>query len=696
MVKFILFQLTFILGIFQLASSQSFLSPNKQFECHFKLTEKGEPAYQLKYKNSIIVNWSTLGLVTKEHQLNHQFELLSHSFTGIDEVWQPVLGEYKSIHDLANELKVELIQKDSQIKINIIFRLYNNGLAFRYELPTQEKIHYFELTDELSTFRLTDDHHVFWIPADFDSQEHVYNETSLSNIKSQSSKDNNIGLQTFSNQNGVQSPLLLKSKNKIYLQIFEAAVDNYPVMHLAVNSLTFELKSILASNAVGSKAFLRTPFKSPWRTIFASDDAKDIYYGAKTILNLNEPCAVKDISWIKPMKYIGIWWEMHLGTASWDYSQTQSGQLTPHGRHGATTENTKRYIDFASKHGFDGVLVEGWNEGWEDWYGKWKEDVFDFTTPYPDFDIEAVYQHAKEKNIKMIMHHETSGSASNYERWLDRAMALMKKYDYPAVKTGYVGRIIPRGEHHDGQIMVNHFHHVLKRMADNQLMVNSHESTRPTGFQRTYPNFIASEAARGNEFNAWSSGNPPSHETILPFTRLVGGAMDYTPGIFEIDLEKVNLNNKNRIHTTLAKQLALYVVLYSPLQMAADLPQHYEKHLDAFQFIKDVALDWDDTIVLEAEPGDYITIARKEKNDHKWFLGAITDENKRETKIKLDFLSPNKKYKATIYQDAKATDYLTNPKAYEIKILTVNSETILPLKLAASGGVAISFEEIRN
>jgi hypothetical protein len=694
MVKIFSQILVFFIATFQLAFSQSFYSPNKSFECHFKLTEKGEPAYKLLYKNQEILSWSTLGLKTKAHQLSQNFEIYSHSLTGIDDVWQPVLGEYKSIENQANEFTVALLQKETQLRLNIIFRLYDSGLAFRYEVPTQEKLHYFELTDELSSFQLTADHHTFWIPADFDSQEHVYNETLMSKIDSKLAKDSNIGLQTFPNQNSVQSPLLMKSKDKIYMQIFEAAVENYPVMHLAVDTSTFNLTSLLATNAGGSKAFLRTAFKSPWRTILASSDAKDMYYAAKTILNLNEPCAIKDTSWIKPMKYIGIWWEMHLGTASWDYALTQSGQLQPHGRHGATTENTKRYIDFAAKHGFDGVLVEGWNVGWEDWYGKWKEDVFDFVTPYPDFDLKAIHQYAKAKGVKMIMHHETSAAASNYERWLDRAMNVMKHYDYPAVKTGYVGRIIPRGEYHDGQTMVNHFHHVLKRMADNQLKVNSHESSRPTGFQRTYPNFIASEAARGNEFNAWSRGNPPSHETILPFTRLVGGAMDYTPGIFEIELEKANPSNKNRIHTTLAKQLALYVVLYSPLQMAADLPQHYDKYLDAFQFIKDVALDWDETIVLEAEPGDYLTIARKEKQSEKWFLGAITDENKREANIKLSFLQPNKKYQAIIYQDGQTADYINNPKAYEIKTIVVNNQTTLPLKLARSGGVAISFKVI--
>ncbi len=431
-----------------------------------------------------------------------------------------------------------------------------------------------------------------------------------------------------------------------------------------------------------------------------SDDARDIV-SSKMILNLNEPNKIEDVSWIKPMKYVGIWWEMHVGKSTWDFAGSQNAQnaaskeLVPSGKHGATTENTKRYIDFAAKHGFDGVLVEGWNVGWEDWFGNWKEDVFDFVTPYPDFDLKEVSDYAKSKGVKMIMHHETSGSVANYERHLDRAFNLMKEYGYPAVKTGYVGKIIPRGEYHDGQTMVNHFNFVARRAADYKIMVNSHESVRPTGYSRTYPNYIAAEAARGNEFNAWSSGNDPKHETILPFTRLLGGPMDYTPGIFEIKMNVYDPTKTEQVHTTLAKQLALYVTMYSPLQMAADLPENYEKYLDAFQFIKDVPVDWQDSKYLEAEPGDYLTVARKDKNSESWFLGAITDENARSSEIKLDFLTPGKKYKATIYADGKDADWKKNPKSYAIKTKTVNSKSKLKLDLAAGGGTAISIVPIK-
>ena len=470
-------------------------------------------------------------------------------------------------------------------------------------------------------------------------------------------------------------------------------------MHLDLVPNEYKLTSRLVPNALGDKAYLQAPCVSPWRTIMVSDDARAIV-ASKMILNLNEPCKIEDTSWIKPMKYVGIWWEMHVGKSTWDYAGSQNaqnaadGQLKPSGKHGATTENTKRYIDFAAKNGFDGVLVEGWNVGWEDWFGNWKEDVFDFTTPYPDFDLKVVNDYAKSKGIKMIMHHETSGSVGNYERHLDRALNLMKEYGYPAAKTGYVGRIIPRGEFHDGQAMVNHFNFVARRFADYKLMVNSHESSRPTGYSRTYPNYIAAEAARGNEFNAWSTGNPPMHETILPFTRLLGGPMDYTPGIFEIKMSAYDPKKTEQVHTTLAKQLALYVTMYSPLQMAADLPENYEQHMDAFQFIKDVAVDWQESHYLEAEPGDYLTVARKDKHSENWFLGAITDEKERDTEIKLDFLSSNQKYQAIVYQDGVDADWKKNPKSYAIKTIQVTSKSKIKLHLAQGGGTAISFKPI--
>jgi hypothetical protein len=512
--------------------------------------------------------------------------------------------------------------------------------------------------------------------------------------------NNGIGVKSIASPYRVQSPLMLKSPSGMYLNIFEAAVVNYPIMHLDVDSKKFDLKADLVPNAIGDKAYLQAPCVSPWRTIMITNDARDIV-GSKMILNLNEPSKITDTSWIKPMKYVGIWWEMHIGKATWDYAGSQNaqnaadGQLKPSGKHGATTANTKRYIDFAAKHGFDGVLVEGWNAGWEDWFGNWKENVFDFVTPYPDFNLKEVNDYAKAKGVKMIMHHETSGSVANYERHLDRAFELMQTYGYPAVKSGYVGKIIPRGEFHDGQTMVNHYNFVAQRAADYKLMVNSHESSRPTGYSRTYPNYIAAEAARGNEFNAWSVGNPPMHETILPFTRLLGGPMDYTPGIFEIKMNVYDPAKKEQVHTTLAKQLALYVTLYSPLQMAADLPENYEKHLDAFQFIKDVAVNWDQSYYLEAEPGDYVTVARKTKGKDEWFLGAITDENPRKTVLKLNFLTPDKKYKATIYEDGKDAHWEKNPKSYAIKTIQVTSKSKINLNLANGGGTAIRFIPVK-
>jgi hypothetical protein len=584
--------------------------------------------------------------------------------------------------------------------MNIIFKVYDEGVAFRYEFPKQKDLNYFIIKEEKTEFNLAGNHKTFWIPGDYDSQEYPYEETKLSEINTDNVNLNNgIGLKTIFSKYAVQSPLMMKSEDGIYINIFEAAVVNYPVMHLDVNPKTYALTSHLVPNSIGDKAYLQTPCVSPWRTIMVSDDARDII-GSKMILNLNEPSKIDDTSWIKPMKYVGIWWEMHVGKSTWDYAGSQNAQnvltqdLIPSGKHGANTANTKRYIDFAAKHGFDGVLVEGWNVGWEDWFGNWKEDVFDFITPYPDYNLAEINAYATSKGIKMIMHHETSSSVANYERHLDRALELMKKYGYPAAKSGYVGRIIPRGEFHDGQTMVNHYNFVARRFADYKMMVNSHESSRPTGYHRTYPNYIAAEAARGNEFNAWSNGNPPMHETILPFTRLLGGPMDYTPGIFEIKMNYYDKSKKEQVHTTLAKQLALYITMYSPLQMAADLPENYEKYPDAFQFIKDVAVDWQDSKYLEAEPGDYLTVARKDKKSENWFLGAITDENARNTEIKLDFLSPNKKYQATIYQDGKTAHWEINPINYEIKTIQVTSKSKIKLHLAEGGGTAISFKPI--
>jgi hypothetical protein len=655
----------------------------------------------VNYNSKPVILESFLGIDLKDKpSLESNFEIETSKKASFNESWEPVLGEQSTIVNRYNELTISLIQKGTQIKMNIIFRVFDEGVAFRYDFPKQKDLNYFIISDEVSQFNLTDNHKVFWIPGDYDSQEYVYNETLFSDINTKKINVNNgIAVKSISGEYLVQSPLMMKTASGLYLNIFEAAVVNYPVMHLDAEVKSNKLTSHLVPNAIGDKAYLQTPCVSPWRTIMVSDDARDIV-SSKMILNLNEPSKLDDTSYIKPMKYVGIWWEMHVGKSTWDYAGSQNaqnaadGQLKPSGKHGATTENTKRYIDFAAKNGFDGVLVEGWNVGWEDWFGNWKEEVFDFVTPYPDFDLNAITAYAKSKNVKMIMHHETSASVANYERHLDRAFNLMKKYDYPAVKSGYVGKIIPRGEFHDGQTMVNHFNFVARRAADYKLMLNSHESSRPTGYSRTYPNYIAAESARGNEFNAWSTGNPPMHETILPFTRLLGGPMDYTPGIFEIKMSHYDKTKTEQVHTTLAKQLALYVTMYSPLQMAADLPENYEKYPDAFQFIKDVALDWQDSKYLEAEPGDYMTVARKTKGKETWFLGSITDENARQSEIKLDFLSKGKKYKAIIYEDAKDADWKNNPKAYKISTIEVTSKSKINLNLAPGGGTAISFEPV--
>ena len=691
----------FFLFAVGLTQAQTVSSPSGKIVLNFKLSASGQPTYAVNYKAKSVVVTSDLGIKLKDKPaLDTNFEIQSSKNSTFNESWKPVLGEQASIVNHYNELVVGLIQKGTNVKVNLVFRAFDEGVAFRYDFPKQKELNYFIISDENTQFNLTENNKVFWLPGDFDSNEYEYNETQFSEIdNSKINMNNGIGVKSIPGKYTVQTPLMMKSPSGLYLNIFEAAVVNYPVMHLKADVTNYKLKSELVPNAIGDKAYLQTPCVSPWRTIMISDDARDIV-GSKMILNLNEPSKIDDTSWIKPMKYVGIWWEMHVGNSTWDYAGSQNAttdfgtKLASSGRHGATTENTKRYIDFAAKNGFDGVLVEGWNEGWEDWSGNWKEEVFDFVTPYPDFDIAAISAYAKSKNVKMIMHHETSGSVANYERRLDRALENMVKYNYPAVKTGYVGKIIPRGEFHDGQTMVNHFEHVVRRAADYKLMVNSHESSHPTGYGRTYPNYVAAEAARGTEFNAWSIGNPPMHETILPFTRQLGGPMDYTPGIFEIKMSHYDKKKTEQVHTTLAKQLALYVTMYSPIQMAADLPENYEKYPDAFQFIKDVAVDWDDSKYLQAEPGDYLTIVRKAKGKQSWFLGAITDENARQTEIKLDFLTKGKKYKAIIYEDAKDADWKNNPIAYTIRTIEVTSNSKIKLSLAPGGGTAISFEPI--
>ena len=690
-----------VLFICTISSAQSILSPSKKLQLSFSISKEGKPTYSVNFKNQPIVKESSLGIVLKDaDDLAVNFKIDSIGHKSVNETWQPVLGEQSNIKNNYNEMTAALSQPATGRRINIIFRVFDEGVAFLYEFPKQKNLNYFIISDEKTEFNLVGNHKAFWLPGDYDSQEYPYTESKLSEINTDNiDRNNGIGLKSISGKYIVQSPLMMKTAEGVYINIFEAAVVNYPVMHLDLVPKTYQFTSHLVPNAIGDKAYLHAPCVSPWRTIMVSDDAREIV-SSKMIFNLNEPCKIEDTSFIKPMKFVGVWWEMHVGKSTWDYAGSQNaqnaadGQLKPSGKHGATTENTKYYIDFAAKHGFDGVLVEGWNTGWEDWFGNWKENVFDFVTPYPDFNLKEVNDYAKAKGVKMIMHHETSSSVANYERHLDRAFKLMNDYGYTAVKSGYVGRIIPRGEFHDGQTMVNHYNYVAQRAAENKIMIDSHESSRPTGYNRTYPNYVAAEAARGNEFNAWSVGNPPMHETILPFTRLLGGPMDYTPGIFEIKMSYYDKSKTEQVHTTLAKQLALYVTMYSPVQMAADLPENYERYADAFQFIKDVAVDWQDSKYLEAEPGDYLTVARKEKKGERWFLGAITDENARDTQVKLDFLSPNKKYKAVIYQDGKDADWKNNPKNYDIKTMEVTSKSKINLHLANGGGTAISFQPI--
>ncbi len=687
--------LCLLLGI----NAQSLLSPDGNLKLIFQLDETGCPTYALQYKNIDVIKTSKMGFALKnEAALQNGFTILSSQNSSFDETWKPVWGEVSEIRDQHNELLVNLHQTRTNRYMQIRFRVFNDGIGFRYEFEKQDKLGYFKIQDELTNFNLTGDHKTFWIPGNFDSNEYYYTTSNFSEINANKADGSGIGTHKLFSATGVQSPILMKTDKGLYILIFEAGALDYPAMHLDANIKNYTLTSALAPDAYGTKAYMQTPCKTPWRTILVTDKAIELL-ASKTILNLNEPCKIENTDFIHPQKYIGIWWEMHVpNKSSWNYADgynikikdTDWNKLKPNGRHGATTENTKRYIDFAAEHGFNGVLVEGWNIGWEDWAGNWKEEVFDFVTPYPDFNVEELSQYAKSKGVKIIMHHETSGSVTNYERRIDDAIDFMKKYGYDAVKTGYVGWIIPRGEEHDGQWMAQHYTRTIEKFANNRIMVDQHEPTRPTGQHRTYPNLMACEAARGNEYNAWSSGNPPEHETIIPFTRLMGGPMDYTPGIFEIKMDYYKKGNLCQVHTTLAKQLALYVTLYSPLQMAADLPENYEKHMDAFRFIKDVAVDWDDTKILEAEPGDYICIARKAKGSNNWFVGSITDENARTSIIDLSFLDKDKTYDAVIYKDAKDADWQSNPMAYIIENKKVNNKTTLKINLAKGGGCAIS------
>jgi glucan 1,4-alpha-glucosidase len=668
-------------------------SPDGRVRLAINHQTSGFVIYGLEYKGKIVIQSSGLGFYLKvpEKRLL-QFNLEGIDSSLVDETWKPVWGEQGSIRNHYRQLRLRLIDRQrSGIKLNIIFRIFNDGIGFRYEFPQQDSLHHFIIGHELTQFEMTGDHKAFWIPGDYDTNEFTYYTTRLSEIDaSGGGAVQEIHAKTSFDKHAVQTPLMMKTADGLYINIHEAALRNYPTMNLVLEKPLHRFRAALVPDAVGNTAYLQTPAQTPWRTILVSDKAGDILT-SRTILNLNEPTALTDVSWIKPQKFVGVWWEMHVGKSSWDYSGLQVGsQQKTRVPHGANTANVKRYIDFAAKNGIDGVLVEGWNTGWEDWFGQWKEDVFDFVTPYPDFDVKELSAYAQSKGVKIIMHHETSASVTNYERWMDTAYRFMKKFGYNSVKTGYVGRIIPRGEHHDGQWMQKHFERVAKKTGDYRIMVDMHESTRLTGMHRTYPNWLASEAARGNEFNAWSVGNPPDHETILPFTRLMGGPMDYTPGIFKIKMSHYDSSKKEQVHTTLAKQLALYVTMYSPLQMAADLPENYEARPDAFQFIKDVAVDWDDTKVLDAEPGDYIIMARKAKGANNWYVGAITDENARNFTSLLDFLETGRNYIATIYRDGDNADWKNNPEEYVIDRFIVNNKTKLKLKLAPGGGAAIS------
>ncbi|HEV2860577.1 MAG TPA: glycoside hydrolase family 97 protein [Pyrinomonadaceae bacterium] len=693
-----IFVLLFSLNAF----AQEIESPSGKLSLSFRLTDKGEPTYRLSFGGRPVVLPSRLGVELKElPALTGGFAVVNAEKAERDETWEPVWGEVKQIRNRYRELAVTLQQASADNRRVVVrFRLYDDGLGFRYEFPEQPGLKYFIVAAEKTEFNLAGDHKTFWIPGDYDTNEYAYSTTRLSEVNAtRGMSEKEIAVKSIPADNVVQTPLMMKTADGLYVNVHEAALVNYPAMNLDVDRRAFALSSHLVPDALGNKAYMQTPTQTPWRTVVVSDRAADILT-SKLILNLNEPSKVGDASWVRPAKYVGIWWEMHVGKATWSYADagniklagTDWSGLKPSGRHGATTANTKRYIDFAAKHGFDAVLVEGWNVGWEDWFGNWKEEVFDFVTPYPDFDVAGLQSYAAAKGVKLIMHHETSASATNYERRMEDAYRFMKRHGYDSVKTGYVGRIIPRGEHHDGQWMVNHYNRVAEATARHHITLDAHEPVRPTGLHRTYPNWLASEAARGNEYNAWSEGNPPEHETILPFTRLMGGPMDYTPGIFQIKLDAYVPGKKEQVHTTLAKQLALYVTLYSPLQMAADLPENYERFPDAFQFIKDVAVDWDDTRVIEAEPGDYLTIARRAKGKDEWYLGAITDETARAPVVTLNFLTPKRWYVATIYADSADAHWQTDPMKYRISTSLVNDQTTLKLALAPGGGAAVSLK----
>lgn len=705
-------KISLILSIFLFAlpsimMGQTVKSPNGKVSVTFSLEQNGVPTYEMTYKGKTVIKPSHLGLELakdkhaskglEETNLMDGFTKTNYKVSTFDETWTPVWGETKTIRNNYNELEVDLRQESSNRNIIIRFRIYDCGMGLRYEFPQQKDLNYFIIKEEHTQFAMTGDHIAFWLPGDYDTQEYETQISKLSEIRGKMKKaiTSNASQTPFS-PTGVQTSLQLKTADGLYINIHEAALIDYPAMHLNLNDKTFVFESWLTPDAVGNKGMIQTPFNTPWRTIMVSDDAREMLSN-NLILNLNEPCKIKDTSWIHPIKYCGVWWEMIAGGKPWAYTdefvsvklgQTDFTTAKPNGRHPANTNNVKKYIDFAAKNGLQEVLVEGWNIGWEDWVGHWKRDVFDFVTPYPDFDIKELNDYAHSKGVKLMMHHETSGSTINYERHMEAAYNLMNKYGYDAVKSGYVGDILPQGEYHYSQPMVNHYLYAVQQAAKHHIMVNAHEAVRPTGLCRTYPNLVGNESARGTEFEAFG-GSEPYHTLILPFTRLQGGPMDYTPGILETKLSKW-CDNPSYVHTTLVGQLALYCTMYSPLQMAADLPENYEKYADAFQFIKDVAVDWDDSKYLEAEPAQYITVARKAKGTNNWFIGGKCDQNGHKSTIKLDFLDKGRKYKATIYTDGKNASYDKNPSSYIITKKTLKRGDTLNITEAPGGGFAIS------
>ena len=688
------------LGLAGRVHASEVTSPNGEMKLTFTLRDS-KPYYSVSFRGKPVIKPSRLGYeLHNAENLLEGFTQTGEKTSTFDETWTPVWGENKTIRNHYKELLVGLIQEKTGRVMNLRFRVYDEGVGLRYEFPQEgSKLNYFVVKEECTEFALTGDHIAWWIPGDYDTQEYEYSRSRLSEIRPLFKKkvtDN--ASQTSFSETGVQTSLQLKTDDGLYINLHEAALVNYPAMHLNLDDKNMVFRSWLTPDAQGIKGYLQTPCQSPWRTIMITDDARKVL-SSHLILNLNEPCKIKDTSWIHPTKYVGVWWEMISGKGDWAYTSqfpsvklgiTDYAKAKPSGRHSANNENVRRYIDFAAQHGFGGVLVEGWNIGWEDWFGNSKEYVFDFQTPYPDFDIKALNEYAHSKGVKLIMHHETSSSIMNYEKHMDRAYQLMKDYGYDAVKSGYVGNLIPRGEHHYSQIAINHYQHALERAADYKIMVNAHEAVRPTGLCRTYPNLIGNESARGTEYQAFG-GITPGHTAILPFTRLQGGPMDYTPGIFEMQC-----SNGSRANSTIGGQLALYVTMYSPLQMAADFPENYEKHLDAFQFIKDVALDWDKSIYLEAEPMEYITAARKAKGSSSWFVGSVTGLKPHNSTLRLDFLDKGKTYVATVYADAPDADYKTNPQAYTITKGLVTAKSVLKLHSVAGGGYAISIVEAKD